>query len=183
VQELPDVERALVEALSVANSPIPIAVWFDVAGVDGPGALRALWALRGSHFVKSTGAADDDRIELHHDRMRESVISYMGPDHIVDVHLRLGRSLAALHAEEGSPWLFDAVRHLGEAASRLQGAERIATARLHLLAGRRAREAAAFPLSFSCFLAGIALLDDRGSAGTSPATPRTPVDPGRPEKR
>jgi predicted ATPase/serine/threonine protein kinase len=159
VQELPDAERALVEALSVANSPIPISVWFSVAGVD-PGALRALWALRGSHFVRSTGAAADDLIELHHDRMRQSVLSYMSPAQIVDYHLRLGWALAARHEEEGTPWLFAAVRHLGEAASRLDGPERVVTARLHLLAGRRARETAAFPLAFDCFRAGIRLLDD-----------------------
>jgi len=159
VQELPDAERALVEALSVANSPIPLSVWFSVAGVD-PGALRALWALRASHFVRSTGASADDRIELHHDRMRESVLSYMPREQILDYHLRLGRALAVRHAEEAGPWLFDAVRHLGEAASRIEGPERIETAHLHLLAGRRAREAAAFPLAFDCFRAGIRLLDE-----------------------
>ncbi len=172
VRELPEAERALVEALSVANSPIPISVWFSVAGVDDggdpgapapavdPDALRALWALRGSHFVRSTGARAEDRIELHHDRMRQAVLGYMSAEQIVDHHLRLGRVLAARHDEEGSPWLFDAVRHLGEAAARLSGPERIATARLDLLAGQRARRAAAFPLAFDYFRAGVALLGD-----------------------
>ena len=43
-------------------------------------ALRALWSLRGSHFVHSTGAGADDRIELHHDRMRESVLGTCRPN-------------------------------------------------------------------------------------------------------
>ncbi len=165
VRELPDAERALVEALSVANSPIPIAVWFSVAGVDaghdgGSEALRALWALRGSHFVRSTGARAEDRIELHHDRMRAAVLRVMSDDQIVDYHLRLGRALAVRHEEEASPWLFDAVRHLGAAAGRLTDPERIDTARLDLLAGQRAKRAAAFPLAFDCFRAGVALLGD-----------------------
>jgi predicted ATPase len=162
VKDLPASERALVEALSVANSPIPISVWFSVAGVE-PGALRALWALRSSHFVRSNGASVDDRIELHHDRMRESVLRYMSEDQVVGYHLRLGRALAPRDGDAQSPWLFDAVRHLGAAAARLEGEERLRAARLHLAAGQRAKRAAAFPLAFDCFRAGIALLPANAS--------------------
>jgi predicted ATPase len=166
VQSLPSAERALVEVLAVANSPIPLSVAFAAAGIAAEGVLRALWSLSSSHFVRSTGAAADDNVELHHDRMREAVLATMSAERISDHHLALGRALALGGAERfdregGDAWLFDAVRHLNTAADRLEGEEREHAAGLDLAAGRRARRAAAFPLASACFLAGTRLLDER----------------------
>jgi predicted ATPase len=153
-------ERALVEVLAVADSPIPLALSVAVAGIDAGGVLRALWSLSLGHFVRSTGAGADDRVELCHDRMREAVLGAMTAERIDDLHLSLGRTLAARDAgADMGPWLFDAVRHLNGVAPRLEGAERTWAARLDLAAGRRAHRAAAFPLAFDCFLAGTRLLD------------------------
>lgn len=156
VKDLPGPERALVEVLAVANSPIPFSTSLEIAGIER-GALRALWSLRRAHIVRSTGATADDRIELEHDRMREAVLAGMGRERIHDRHLALGRALAARAAGEPS-WLFDAVRHLNAVHDRLAGEERERTARLDLDAGRRARQAAAFALAFDCFHAGTRLL-------------------------
>lgn len=150
VQTLAPAERALVEVLAVANNPIPLSVSFAVAGIE-TGVLRALWELRGGHFVRATGAGAMDRVELHHDRMRESVLSSMPPERLGAHRLALGRALAALGPE--SPWLFDAVRHLNEVERQLSGEERIAAARLNLAAGREARRGAAFSLAFDCYRA------------------------------
>ncbi len=154
MQTLPDVERALIEVLSVASNPIPLGVAFSVAGIE-TGVLRALWSLSRSHFVRSTGAGADDLVELRHDRFRQSVLDYLDDDRVGDHHLTLGRALAS-----HGGWIFDAVRHLNSVEHRLVGPERRETARLALEAGRRARRAAAFELAFECFRSGARLAGD-----------------------
>ena len=162
VRSLPSAERSLVETLCVANSPIPLSVAFEVADVEST-PLRALWSLRGKRLLRSTGAAADDGVEIHHDQMRESVVDYLGQDRTDELHLRLGRALATRAKDDGeSPWLFDAVRHLNAVAGRLEGEERRRAAGLNLEAGRTARRAGAFALAFDCFGAGATLL---GAAG------------------
>jgi len=159
VKSLPEHQRALVEVLSVANSPIPLYVAFEEAGLSS-GALRSLWALRGRHLIRTTGAGAEDLVELHHDRMRESVLHYLEQDRIDEIHLGLGRAFAEEgDVAGGDAWLFDAVRHLNAVHGQLAGAERISTAKLNLEAGRAARAVAAFPLAFACFRAGVSLLD------------------------
>ncbi len=159
VQSLASTERALVELLAVSGSPIPLAVAFTVGGVDAGSGRRALWALSSGLFVRSTGAGANDRVELHHDRMREGVLASLPPERLEHWQLGLGRALATRGAEgEPGEWLFDAVRHFNGVAHRLEGAERLTAARLNLTAGQRAQRAAAFPLAFSCFQAGIRLL-------------------------
>ena len=152
-------ERALVDVLAVADSPILVSSCFAVAGVDTGGARRALWALGGGHFVRTTGGRGGEQAELHHDRMREAALSAMTAERKGELHAALGKNLRALGGDS-SPWLFDAVRHLNTAADRLDAADRRSTARLDLAAGRRARRAAAFPLAHDCFRAGARLLDD-----------------------
>ena len=156
VQALAGAERALVEVLAVANSPVLLSVAFAAAGVGTEGVRRALWSLRSGHFVRSTASGAGERVELHHDGMRESVLRALSPERVVDLHLALGR---ALRERDADAFLFDAVRHLNSARARLAGAERASVAALDLAAGRRARRAAAFPLAFRCFRAGIELLE------------------------
>lgn len=156
---LPEGERALVEVLAVANNPIPRAVACRAAGLEG-NVPRVLGALHRAHFVHSAGVRAGDRVGIYHDRIRESVLAQLGDERTALIHLALGRALAALvDTTTPGPWLFDAVRHLGAAGSRLTDpAERLAAARLHLSAGRQARQAASFPLALRCFEDGVALL-------------------------
>lgn len=148
-------ERALVEVLSVANSPIPLDAWFAVAGPTQR-SLRALWTLKGQHFVHSTGARASDTVELRHDRMRESVYRALDRARIEQMHLGLARAFAARGAS--SPWLFDAVRHASIVRERLSRDERLSVAQLALAAGRAARQSAAFRLAFESFQQGLAML-------------------------
>ncbi|MCB9656382.1 MAG: protein kinase [Sandaracinaceae bacterium] len=158
---LPDAERRVVEVLAVANNPIPRAVVCAAAGLEGnvPGVLSALH--RG-HFVQSAGVRADGRLGIYHDRMRESVLAALTPEHTRALHLALGRALvAALDRDDPGPWLFDTVRHLGAAEPLLvEASERLRAAELHLLAGRQARQAASFALAFRCFEDGLALLPE-----------------------
>src|SRR5439155_8220827 len=100
-----------------------------------------------------------DLVSTYHDRIRESVIASLDGAALGAHHLALGRALAVRHrTEHHDAWLYEAVRHLGAAGPLLvDAAERLATARLFLEAGQKARQAAAFPLAFSCFEGGIGL--------------------------
>jgi len=162
---LPAPERALVEVLAVANNPIPRAVACKAAGLEA-NIPRALGLLHRGHFVQSAGVRAGDRLGIYHDRMRESVLAGLTEERTRAIHLSLGRALCALVDDAASgPWLFDAVRHYGAASALVTDPEeRSRAARLHLLAGRQARQAAAFPLAFRCFEAGLALLPSDGWA-------------------
>ncbi len=158
VEALEPAQRRLVETLAVADSPIPLSVAFRVAELEGEGVMRALWSLQSGHFVRSTGRASDDLVELCHDRMRESVTTRLGPRRLSSLHEELGETLAPTDDLESSPWLFDAVRHLNAAESELDEARRQRVVDLNLAAGRRARQAVAFPIARACFAAGIEAL-------------------------
>jgi predicted ATPase/serine/threonine protein kinase len=161
VRALPAEQRALIEMVAVADTPVPQSAVFAAAGLDA-GALPALLALRSASMLIWSGAGADDPVSTYHDRIRESVLAAMDPEARKRRHLALGRALRARHdGDAPGPWVFEVVRHLGAAATLLSdAAERLAAARLHLEAGRLARRSAAFPLAFRCFEGGIALLAD-----------------------
>ncbi|HEY2511647.1 MAG TPA: AAA family ATPase [Polyangiaceae bacterium] len=161
LRALPAEQRALVEVVAVADKPTPQALVFRAAGL-GAEALPSLLALRSSSMLRWTGPGADDLVSAYHDRIRESVVAALSADVKRERHLALGRALVARHDSDGSgSWVFDAVRHLAAAAPALTDpGERLAATKLHLQAGRVARKAAAFPLAFSCFEGGIALLTE-----------------------
>lgn len=154
-------QRALIEILAVAASPLPQSLAFEAAQLDA-GALSALLALRRASLVSWLGAGADDTVSTYHDRIREVAVSRLDVLAQRRRHLELGRALARRSREEASsPWVFDATRHLRMAEALLDDpAERLDAARLHLRAGRRAREAAAFGLASTCFEGGLDLLTE-----------------------
>ncbi len=157
VRGLAAAERALVETLAVAGSPIPLAAAFAAANLANETVLHALWSLRGGGLVRSTGSSAGDRVGLHHDRLRESVLRSLDAAATQRIHLAVA---AALEAFDGETWLFAIARHYAAATDGIAPADRLRVAALQLAAGHRARRAAAFPLAFECFEAGIALLPD-----------------------
>jgi len=159
VRALPAEQRALIEVVAIADTPVQQSLVFEAAGLDGD-ALPALLALRSASMLGRTGSAIEDLVSTYHDRIRESVLATMDAKERAARHLALGRALVARHRrDEPGPWVFATVRHLGAAGELLRDAdERHAAARLQLQAGRLARSSAAFPLAFRCFEGGIALL-------------------------
>lgn len=154
-------QRALIEILAVAATPLPQSLAFEAARLDAD-SLPALLALRRASMVSWLGAGADDMVSTYHDRIRETAVSALDDSAQRLRHLELGRALARRALEDPtSAWVFDAARHLRTAEPLLEDpAERLDAARLHLRAGRRAREAAAFGLAFTCFEGGIDLLSD-----------------------
>jgi predicted ATPase len=169
LRALPAEQRALVEVVAVAGSPVAQSVVFEAAGLDAE-ALPSLLALRSASMLSWTGPGADALVSAYHDRIREAVVAGLPVAAREIRHLALARALiarVARHAKDdagarGSEgWTFDAVRHLDAAGATLNDPqERLAAARLHLRAARAARKGAAFPLAFTCFEGGIRLLPD-----------------------
>jgi predicted ATPase len=155
---LPRPQRAVVEVVSVASSPLPQSIVFEVVGLDA-GALGSLLDLRSASLVSWLGAGADDTVTVYHDRIRECVESSLSSEATRSLHLALGRALSK-RVEADESLLFDAVRHLGIARAALTDPdERRTAAELHLKAGHKAHSAAAFPLALDCFEGGIELLN------------------------
>jgi hypothetical protein len=94
VQRLPAIPRRLLEVVTVAGGPVPLAGVYRAAGLssDDHAALRVL---RVGHLVRSTGPAGQDEVEMYHDRIRETVAAHL-PRHTLKTHHReLARALQA----------------------------------------------------------------------------------------
>ncbi len=163
IGSLDAVERALVDVLAVANSPVPLEVAAQAANVRGKGVLRAVWTLQRTHFVRAFGWERTPSVELHHDRMRECAIALASDDAQARLHHDLAGALDGwCEGDVGNPYYFDMVRHLRAASTRLTEDERIEAARSSLRAATDARRKVAYPLAFELFEAGIELLGTDG---------------------
>jgi predicted ATPase len=161
VGALPPEQRALVELVAVADKPTSQSLLFEAADLDAT-ALPSLFALRSASILTMTGPGENDLVSAYHDKIREAVVASLSPDAQRARHLALGRAMVDRHGEDDAgPWVFDAARHLGAASSTITDpGERLATAKIHLQAGRAARKAAAFPRAFALFEGGIAFLGE-----------------------
>jgi PAS domain S-box-containing protein len=97
-----------------------------------------------------------------HDRVREAVYSLIPEDLRAEVHLHIGRLLAAhTHAEKREEAIFEIVNQLNRGAAFIAARdEREQVARLNLHAGKRAKASAAYASALKYLAAGSALLPD-----------------------
>jgi len=95
VVRLPDDARRLLEVVAVSGGPLrPAAAW-QCLGRGGD--ERPVFALlRAARLVRGAGrAADDERVETYHDRVRETVVAHLSAGELCDCHRRLARVLEA----------------------------------------------------------------------------------------
>ncbi|XYH97360.1 AAA family ATPase [Sorangium sp. So ce1128] len=95
-----------------------------------------------------------------HDRVQQAAHALIPAEQLAEVHLGIGRLLLKRQrAEEREETIFDVVGHLNRGAALIRSqAERDELAALNLLAGRKAKAAAAFHAAAALFTAGLALL-------------------------
>lgn len=110
------------------------------------------------------GVSDSLTVELvfSHDRIQETAYALVSPGDQARAHLRIGRWLRASAGDSArDEALFAIVNHLNIATALMTDPEeRLQLARLNMLAGRRARQAASYPIAFSHFRRAIALAGD-----------------------
>ena len=102
--------RRFLEMLAVSGKPMPPHVIYRAAGLTGD--ERQLVAiLRSDHLLRHSGSAS--RIEMYHDRMRETLVGQLTVDETCDAHRRLAQALAASGCDD-SEALFEHCRGAGD---------------------------------------------------------------------
>jgi len=84
--------REVLEVVAVCGQPITRLALAAASGSADRGVLRLL---RTAHFVRTTGAGDDDWVEPYHDRIREAVVNELPAGRARAHHQRLADSLEA----------------------------------------------------------------------------------------
>ena len=97
-----------------------------------------------------------------HDRVQEAAYSLIPPERRSEVHLQVGRLLAAhTPPEKQEEAIFDVVNHLNRGAALIASQdEREQLAELNLIAGQRAKASAAYASALTYLAAGAALLPE-----------------------
>lgn len=92
VAKLPSGARRLLETVVVAGQPIDVALARRAAGVDSH-EQAVLSLLQVSHLVRTRADSPGEKIEIYHDRIRESVLAGISPDDLKAYHNRLAITL------------------------------------------------------------------------------------------
>lgn len=107
---LPDGARRFLEVLAVCGRPMAPQLVHDAVGLAGD--ERSLVAiLRADHLLRNSGSAS--RIEVYHDRIRETLAAQLSPDQVRGIHALLVRTLTARGADDPEA-LFEHCRGAGD---------------------------------------------------------------------
>jgi hypothetical protein len=101
VSLLEEAARGLLETLAVAARPLLIEEWFEAAGYDGADRRAMEDLLRRERFIRITGSAGAPRIEIYHDRIRETILAELAlaPEKLRQHHRDLALALRAAHPD------------------------------------------------------------------------------------
>ena len=158
---LPEAARDLLETVAVSARPLLIDEWFEAAGYDGADGRVLEDRLKAERFIRNTGSALAPRIEIYHDRIRETILAGLSPEGLRQRHWHLALALRKGHPPGTDPEVLafhfkgagefaEASRYYGEAAADAAGGlafERAADlCRRGTPARARSRSGAASPL-------------------------------------
>ncbi|MHB1559000.1 MAG: serine/threonine-protein kinase [Isosphaeraceae bacterium] len=90
----PEEARRLLGAVAVSGRPIAQATAFQATELDA-GARVALASLRTARLIRLIGQADQEEIEIYHDRIRETIVAHLPPDRLRWHHERLAQAIGA----------------------------------------------------------------------------------------
>ncbi len=92
ISHLPEDARRLLDVLAVAGRPVSRAIARRAAGLEGD-EQAALAVLRAGHLVRGTSAESGEQIEIYHDRIGETVVSFIPLETLAVIHERLALAL------------------------------------------------------------------------------------------
>jgi len=109
IEALPRESRAFLDVLAVCGRPMLPARIFEACGQDGD--ERPLVArLRSAHLLRNSRSAD--RVEMYHDRIRETLAARISADAARQIHDMMARVLVA-HGDDDPEALFEHYRAAG----------------------------------------------------------------------
>jgi signal transduction histidine kinase len=153
VAAMPEQSRRAVEAMACLGGRAKLSVLGIAIGAPGsvPDVLES--AFREGILVRESGA--DDAVRFRHDRIREEVLSGLGPDRQAELHLSMARRLAVV------PELFAvaAEQYLPVADAVTDPRERRAATGLLWRAADEVSQIGEFPLVNALLTAALALAD------------------------
>ena len=83
----------------MAARPLTIEEWFGAAGIDGPGGHALQDLLREERFIRCTRSTRAPRIEIYHDRIRETILKAIASEELRDHHRNLALALWKEHPD------------------------------------------------------------------------------------
>ncbi len=92
LRQMPRGARELVEVLAVAGQPVSARLAHRAAGLEGD-ERPLITGLRLAHLVRA--GASGERVDLYHDRIRETVLRELAPPRARAIHRRLAEELEA----------------------------------------------------------------------------------------
>jgi predicted ATPase/anti-anti-sigma regulatory factor/GAF domain-containing protein len=181
LRRLPADTQQVVTYAAAIGHQFDAATLATIQGVPVADAMRALWpALAASVVVPigedyrflaradgEAGEASEVRpqdvwFKFIHDRVQQAAYALTPVERLAKLHLEIGRLLVERHgghANLPTAAIFEAAKHLGRGAQEITDPEeRLALARLDLVAGRRAKAAAAYEAAAAFLAAGVDLL-------------------------
>jgi predicted ATPase/signal transduction histidine kinase len=160
LQGLPETTRRALELAACGAASFDEELLATICASTVEQARRNIWeAVQAGVLVRIDGG-----YRFVHDRVQEVAYSFIAADRRTQVHLEIGRRLLAGTPAEHLPRrVFQIVGQLDRALELVDdAAERERLAELNLLAGRRARTAAAYASAVEFLAAGVALVGQDG---------------------
>ena len=168
LETMPDQARSFLEMLAVCGRPVLPERVFEACGFQGD-ERPVVAQLRAAHLVRNSRTAD--RVEMYHDRIRETLAARISADAARRIHEVLARVLVD-HGDDDPEALFEHYR----------GAGRTDLAALHAAAAaEEANGVLAFDLASTFYRHALALQPDaRACADWSAGLARALENAGRP---
>ena len=158
----PDTQSAL-QLLSCLGNSAEFAIWWMICQDPAQDVHGRLWeAVRAGFVLRS-----ENSYRFIHDRVQEAAYSLIPEERRAEVHLRIGRLLAAhISPEKREEQIFEIVNQLNR-GSRLIATvgERERVAELNLVAGRRAKTSTAYASALNYLATSRALLTEDSWGG------------------
>ena len=158
LDQLPEEIRGILTLAACIGNRFEIATLAKVSGLAEGDVIELLVAGAGGQYVFQL----DGVYAFVHDQVQQAAYDLIDAESRTRKHLEIGRALLADTREtELTERIFDIVAHYNLSVHLLTDrAERLELARLNLVAGRRARLAAAFAASAAYLKQGLALLGE-----------------------
>jgi serine/threonine protein kinase len=127
VRQLPEAARGLLETVAVAARPLLIEEWYGAAGLPGEDGHAPEELLYDERFIRNSGSARIPRIEIYHDRIRQTILAGLASEKVRQHHWHLALVLRKGHTDgteaevlayhlEGAGEMAEASRNYGVAA-------------------------------------------------------------------
>jgi len=121
----------VLEVLSMATAPLPEEIIYTATELDGPTLQRSIAVLRAGHLIRAA-IPDHARLEVYHDRVRQSVMPHISDPARVALNERLAIAIEQFGGDippEMLVYHLEGAQQLGKAAGKaLEAADRATAA-------------------------------------------------------